>query len=76
MKVSETDYKTQKEMLTKYIGQHIIYQGKMYTLVDFFEYSVNDKPIVESVLSLGDKKSITVSITEIFKICYPTVIVA
>ena len=76
MKVPKTDYKTQKEMLTKCIGQHIIYQGKMYTLVDFFEYSVNDKPIVECVLSLGDKKSITVSITEIFQICYPNVMVA
>ena len=76
MKVSKTDYKTQKEMLTEYISQHIIYQGKIYTLVDFFEYLVNDKPIVECVLSFRDEESITVPIIEIFKVCYPTVIVA
>lgn len=32
MKVSKTDYKTQKEMLTQCIGQHLKYNNMIYIL--------------------------------------------
>lgn len=73
-KISKFDYKKQKELLSKYIGQNIIYNGLIYELIDFFEYT-NKISYIKCVLRKDRLKSITVPINIIFEICYPNVLV-
>ena len=74
MKVSKKDYRTMKRMLTLFIKSPIRYKNTMYIFEDFCEYYVDEILYIECVLSSGELKSILISITEMFKICYPKVV--
>ena len=40
IKVSKTDYITQKEMLTRCVGKEIVYKGVVYKLLDFLDIKI------------------------------------
>ena len=40
VKVSKTDYITQKEMLTGCVGKQIVYKGVVYKLLDFLDIKI------------------------------------
>lgn len=74
IKLSKTDYGTMKKMLKSHIKSYVIYNNNSYIFEDFFEYCINNTNYVECVLSYDNKKSITIPITEIIRIFYPTIL--
>lgn len=72
MRIAKDDLLKQKEMMTDYIGKQIPYNGQIFELKNFCEYTVQNKFHIECVLCRNDK-CITVPITDIFVICYPYV---
>lgn len=73
IRLLKTDYKTMKNMLKSHIKSHVYYNGNLYVFEDFFEYCINNTTHIECVLSYDIKKSITIPITELIKIYYPTI---
>lgn len=74
MKVSKTDYKTQKEMLTEYIGQHITYDNVDYILYDFLDIKITDDKenhYIEGILMDSNFNKNNIPVSVIFKIVYP-----
>ena len=74
IKLLKNDYKLMKNMLKSHIKSQVSYNGNLYTFEDFFEYCINDTNHVECILSYDIKKSITIPITELIKIYYPTIL--
>jgi hypothetical protein len=74
IRLLKTYYETMKNMLKSHIKSHVYYNGNLYVFEDFFEYCINNTTHIECVLSYDIKKSITIPITELIKIYYPTII--
>lgn len=75
VKVSKTDYVTQKEMLNKYLGKQIDYQGGVYRLLEFLDIKIESSDKVshdiQCILIGKDGKLCSVFIRYIFEIYFP-----
>lgn len=74
MKVSKTDYKTMKEMLSPFLLKQVAYNSKQYHFMDYCQYTVNDILYIECILCIKDETK-TIPIIEMIRICYPDVII-
>ena len=75
IKVSKTNYITQKEMLNEYIGKQIVYKGVVYKLLDFLDIKIesldNVSHNIQCVLVDEKGKRCEVFIEYIFEVCFP-----